>query len=95
MELQFTCRKCGAETDVDLAELSDDPVLVCEACGAEGDPTQVGDVAATLEEFLSSAARLARSFVISVEVDGEEDLPATALGGPVIDDDDDEDEDDL
>ena len=93
MELQFTCRKCGGETEADLAELAEDPVLVCEECGAEADPTQVGDVAATLEEFLASAGRLARSFVISVEVAGEEDLPTTdGIVGAVIDDDEDEDD---
>ncbi len=93
MELQFTCRKCGAETEADLADLTDDPVLVCEGCGVEADPTQVGDVAATLEEFLASAARLSRAFVISVEVNGEEDLPAAdGIVGVAIDDDEDEDD---
>lgn len=91
MELQFTCRKCGAETEMDLSDLADDPLLVCEECGAEADPTLVADVAATFDEFLSSAARLARSFVVSVEIDGEEDLPTAELRAAIGDDDEDDD----
>lgn len=79
MDLHFTCRKCGGDTGVELGELTEDPVLICEECGQEADPTLVGDVAATLEEMTASAGRLSRSFVLSFELKGSEDLPAPAF----------------
>ena len=78
MELTFTCRKCGGETEADLADLADEPVLVCEECGYEADPTLVGDVAGTLDEMIASATRLARSFYLNIELKGEEDLHVAA-----------------
>lgn len=88
MELHFTCRKCGGETEADLAELADDPVLVCEECGYEADPTLVGDVAGTLDEMVASATRLAKTFYLNFELKGEDDLPVVASA--VEDDDEDE-----
>lgn len=74
MDLEFACRKCGGEVDADLADLTEDPAVVCPDCGEEADPTQVTDVAGATEELLATASRL-RSFHLRLELDSSEDRP--------------------
>ncbi|MFW6369279.1 MAG: hypothetical protein ACOC0J_01720 [Myxococcota bacterium] len=92
MELVFVCRKCGGEAEVELADLAEEPNLVCPDCGEEADPTQVADVAGATEELLATASRL-KGFHVRLEMDSSEDSPQVYDEEEEEEEEHDEDED--
>ncbi len=60
--------------DAELADLAEEPSLVCPDCGEEADPTHVADVAGATEELLATASRL-RGFHLRLDLDSSEDRP--------------------
>jgi peptide subunit release factor 1 (eRF1) len=92
MDLEFVCRKCGGEVEADLADLAEEPNVVCPDCGEEADPTPVADVAGAVEELLATAKRL-RGFHLRIELDSAQDSPEVYDADDVEDDEDEDDED--
>ncbi len=91
MDLEFSCKNCGGSVESEIADLADEPNIVCPDCGEEADPTQVADVAGAAEELLATASRL-RGFHVRLDLDSAEDRPQVY---DTIDEADDEEEEDL
>jgi DNA-directed RNA polymerase subunit RPC12/RpoP len=98
MTLTFVCQSCDDSFELDYAQLVEDPKRIkCPNCGKRVPPSEMDEIATTLDELLAQVAAMRKRFAISLDIDAEDlpppydsDLKRAARGS----DDEDEEEDD-
>ncbi|MFL5319572.1 MAG: hypothetical protein ACJ790_07930 [Myxococcaceae bacterium] len=73
MTIDFTCRKCDASFELDVADLIDgSEKLQCPNCDAKATTTMVEDFTAALTELRTQVTALSKKFAVNLAVETED-----------------------
>ena len=75
MTIDFECSACGADFELDISTLMEDPTrLQCPNCDVKSDPRVVEDLMGALDDVMYNMSHLRRKFNFSITIETD-DLP--------------------